>query len=96
MVGLLALYYVGLTLFNSMYSTSDKSFYSQNDRQSHENPKNIDCDVWYGRHISCKDLLTRYLYVVAKLLPFGIAFATGGLKTAKKQVYDHRFITMGV
>ena len=54
MVGFLALHYVGLTLFIPMYSTSHKRFYSQNDRQSHENPKSVDCEVWYGRRISCE------------------------------------------
>jgi hypothetical protein len=54
MVGLLTLRYIVLTPFIPMYFTSVKSFYSQNDRQTHENPKTIECDVWYDWCVLCE------------------------------------------
>lgn len=89
MVGLPVLHYVWLISLIPMYFTSVKSFYSQNDRQSHENPKTIDCDVWYGQCIIVRDLLTRYSRVAVKPSAFGIGFATGDPKAVRKRVYEH-------
>ena len=84
-----ALHYARLTLFIPMYLTSVKIFYSQYDRQGHENPKTIDCEIWYGTDLFVRNLLTRYSHVAVKPLAFAIGFATGYLKAVRKQVHEH-------